>query len=70
MKTQNSQPLITIYLENNMSSYFPLLPSVSLKSSSISIKSSTTLLNNANNLKESNQSKKHIKYKTSDNFEF
>ena len=61
MKTQNSQPLITIYLENNMSSYFPLLPSVSLKSSSISIKSSTTLLNNANNLKESNQSKKHIK---------
>ena len=44
-----------------MSSYFPLLPSVSSKSLSVSIKSSTTLLNNANNLKESNQSKKHLK---------
>ena len=43
-----------------MPSYFPLLPSISSNSLSKSIKSSTTLLNEANNLKESNQSKKHI----------
>jgi hypothetical protein len=43
-----------------MPSYFPLLPSISSNSLSKSIKSSTTLLNESNNLKESNQSKKHI----------
>ena len=43
-----------------MPSYFPLLPSISSKSLSDKIKSSTTLLNNINNLKESNVSKKHL----------
>ena len=43
-----------------MPSYFPLLPSICSNSLIKDIKSSTTLLNNSNNLKESNQSKKHI----------
>ena len=43
-----------------MPSYFPLLPSISLKDLGKSIKSSTTLLNEANNLQESNISKKHL----------
>ena len=43
-----------------MPSYFPLLPSISSKSLSKSIKSSTTFLNDANNLKEINQSKKNL----------
>ena len=43
-----------------MSSYFPLLPSIYSNSLSKEIKSSTTFLNNTNNLKESNQSKKHL----------
>ena len=42
-----------------MPSYFPLLPSICLNSLSKDIKASTTLLNNPNNLKESNQSKKY-----------
>ena len=43
-----------------MPSYFPLLPSISSNSLSNEIKSSTTLLNYVNNLKESNQSKIHL----------
>ncbi len=43
-----------------MPSYFPLLPSISSNSLSNEIKSSTTLLNNVNNLKESNESKIHL----------
>ena len=44
-----------------MSSYFPLLPSISLNRSNKEVTSSTTLLNIANNLKESNRSKEHFK---------
>ena len=43
-----------------MPSYFPILPSICSDSLSKEIKSSTTLLNNVNNLKESNQSKRHL----------
>ena len=43
-----------------MASYFPLLPSIISKSLSKSIKSSTTLLNDTNNLKETNHSKKYL----------
>ena len=43
-----------------MPSYFPLLPSIYSNSLRKEIKSSTTLLNNTNNLKEYNKSKKHI----------
>ena len=42
-----------------MTSYFPLLPSISSNSLSKTINSSTTLLNCSNNFKESNRSKNH-----------
>lgn len=42
-----------------MTSYFPLLPSISSKSISKIINSSTTLLNHSNNFRESNKSKNH-----------
>ena len=44
-----------------MPSYFPLLPSICLHSLNKEIKSSTTLFNNTNNLKELNQSRKNRK---------
>lgn len=44
-----------------MTSYFPLLPSISSNSLSNTINSSTTLLNYSNNFKESNRSKNHRK---------
>ena len=42
-----------------MTSYFPLLPSISSNSLNKTINSSTTLLNCSNNFKESNRSKNH-----------